>query len=754
MTRSLVQMRLYILLACFCYCHAFIIRHPFHPRKIQGTENRLTPRRQPSVYVSTVNIVNESTTYDGSCSSFTEFLLDRLQRNDKSPITVEGYVIAKRSLGKPLVFCDFQTSNTQGDLCQALLRQDYYTGDHYAGYKRCLLKGTQFRVTGIAAPTRNPGNAVLLIQSLQLLAVPRQIQHIQIILNQALEGAIPMEKVVQACHRTELKLVAPSSSTSLIQEKQHWLKGLAKEIFRSLPDDPHYPKAADQKEISRQERQGNYAMPEAPKEWQRAPPALLLENADVSTLQESLSIEQTLLQQQQQDAEGVTLISVRGWVQNRRRFRGNVTMIALVDDLVLLSEDKREVEMIDTDRLSCLVHPDLLLNNQAGLYSNLLAVGAQVWIQGQLIPDTFLGQSLVWVNDIRLVQSSSQSVTIRHLLDLLDEGNMELDEVADALLLPYQEAKQELLKLDATGRQWKANELASRLQEVSSSMRRVIDPKLLEVMEKYQHVAKSHPVISTEIIEDTVVKLSSLSSLQTKFKAMPFGMPGSKWESKKRPQLVWMGQQIRKVLESHPDYGKRKLSILDIGGGKGSLATYLGQAIDDVQIHVVDISVGAVANGQSKAERLSLPVEFQIADASSSDVVDQIEADVVVALHACGHLSDVALAHAVHRRAGFVIVPCCFNSNPHLQIPKSKTSVADWLGLPLEDWAALKLLAEVQGDIPLASEAIAMVCAVRAEAVTKHLMMRNNDEPVPTISIRSFPIQYSTRNTVLMGMCS
>jgi hypothetical protein len=74
--------------------------------------------------------------------------------------------------------------------------------------------------------------------------------------------------------------------------------------------------------------------------------------------------------------------------------------------------------------------------------------------------------------------------------------------------------------------------------------------------------------------------------------------------------------------------------------------------------------------------------------------------------------------------------------------------------MPPEDWATLKLLAEVQGDIPLASEAIAMVCALRAEAVMKHLMMRNNNEPVPNISIRSFPIQYSTRDTVLMGMCS
>ena len=736
------------MLACLYCCHAFIIRHPCHARKIRGTENRLTQRWQPIFSVSTVNIANESKVAYGSCSSFTEFLLDHLQRNDTSPITVEGYVIAKRSLGKPLVFCDFQASNTQGDLTQVLLRQDYYTGDHYSGYKRCLFKGARFQMTGIAAPTHDPGGVVLLIQSMKLLAVPRQIQHIQIILNQALEGAIPLEQAAHACHRKELQLVAPSSSNS--KEKRHRLKYLAKEIFCSLPDDPHYPKAADQKEFS---RGGNYAMSEAPKEWQRVPPALLIENADVSTIQEYSSIEQALLQQQ--DDKDATLISVRGWVQNRRRFDGNVTMIALVDDLVLLSEDKRELEMIDTDRLSCLVHPDLLPNNQAGLYSNLLAVGAQVWIQGQLIPDTFLGRSLIWVNDIRLVQSSSRSVTIRHLLDLLDEGNMELVEVADALLLPYEDAKQELLKLDEKERQWKANELAIRLQEASSPMRRVIDPTLLEVMEKYRHVAQSHPVIPTKVIEDIDLESSSsLSSLQTKFKAMPFGMPGSKWESKKRPQLVWMGQQIRKVLESHPDYGKRKLSILDIGGGKGSLATYLGQAIDGVQIHVVDICEEAVANGQSKAERLELPVEFQIADASSSDVVDHIEADVVVALHACGHLSDVALAHAVYRRAGFVIVPCCFNSNPNLQIPKSRKSVPDWLGLPPEDWGALKLLAEVQGDIPLASEAIAMVCAVRAEAVTKHLMMRNNDELVPNISIRSFPIEYSTRNTVLMGMCS
>ena len=128
----------------------------------------------------------------------------------------------------------------------------------------------------------------------------------------------------------------------------------------------------------------------------------------------------------------------------------------------------------------------------------------------------------------------------------------------------------------------------------------------------------------------------------------------------------------------------------------------------------------------------------------------------MVALHACGHLSDVALAHAIQRRAGFVIAPCCFNSNPHLKIPPSGETVPEWLGVPPEDWSALKLLAEVQGDIPLASEAIGIICAVRAEAAKSKLeesdaMVANTK---PKIKIRSFPIQYSTRNTVLVGMCS
>jgi len=385
---------------------------------------------------------------------------------------------------------------------------------------------------------------------------------------------------------------------------------------------------------------------------------------------------------------------------------------------------------------------------------------------------------------------------------------MDPKEVSEALAIPYEDVSRLASQSDATERQWKANQLAVQLQDASNnekSRKNMIDSALLQVMEKYRFLSRFHPVISTDIIEkvskedddndndnektDQVssflqnksIQNNGKSILTSKRRKVSFGMPGSKWQIKKKPQLEWMGRQIRSVLESHPDFKKRVLTVIDIGGGKGALANYLGR--DDylskyVQVHVIDICKAAVLNGEKKAKRFDLPIDFQFADASNSNLLDAVKGDVVVALHACGHLSDVALAHAIHRRAGFVIVPCCFNSNPHLMIPVSDgggsssngntTTVPDWLGLPSSDWSALKMLCEVQDDIPLASEAIGILCAVRAEAAKKKISLlsksKENNEasidgnnPDPSeqqIQIRSFPIQYSTRNTVLVGMCS
>lgn len=698
------------------------------------------------------------TDHEDSSFCFTDFLLDYLRRNDTSAITVEGYVLSKRSLGKQLMFCDFQTSS--GELVQTMVRQDYFSGSNYAGYKRCLFKGAKLQLIGIASPTRNPGNVVLMIQSMKLLELPRQIQHIEMILQQAKDCTIPIEEVQRACHlqlQEQPLLLNPQSDD--VSEKR-WLKALAKDIFASLPEDKNYPKAADQRELA---KTGNFILPKAPKEWQTISKALSQTNN--STNPKKGTVQEILLQLQQGKDDCKGPFSVSGWVQNRRRFQDDIATISLVDNLTLLSQDNIGAFNVATDRLTCLVHPKLL--HDAALYLNLLSVGCKVWVQGNTHFSEFLGKPILWVNQIRLVQCSPRSETIRQLLDLFYEHRLGAEEVTEALLLP----KEELYLEDATERQWMANKLAVRLQEAESTATQssVVKPELLAVLKNYEAYTNWHPVIPTNIMidgnneEESEEKCSNPSSLNKNLRMMmpATGMPGSKWQSKKRPQLEWMGHRIRSVLQSHPDYGKRKLSILDIGGGKGQLANYLGKAMSEgVKIHVVDICEGAIANGEQKAKRLNIPVDFQLADASNGSALKDVQADVVVALHACGHLSDVALAHAIQRRAGFVIVPCCFNSNPHLEIPSlspliKKESVSEWLGIPAEDWSSLKLLAEVQGDIPLASKAIGILCAVRVEAARKKLLLSSSTKgQTPAIKILTFPIQYSTRNTVLVGLCS
>jgi len=123
-----------------------------------------------------------------------------------------------------------------------------------------------------------------------------------------------------------------------------------------------------------------------------------------------------------------------------------------------------------------------------------------------------------------------------------------------------------------------------------------------------------------------------------------------------------------------------------------------------------------------------------------------------VALHACGHLSDVALGHAVQNNAGaFVICPCCFLSNPQLRLPTTEEEVHQFLNITSEEWSALKLLAEVQGDFTLSNRAIHTICAVRARAVEREMLLSHNNNSNCSIQIKRFPVRYTTRNICIVG---
>ena len=63
--------------------------------------------------------------------------------------------------------------------------------------------------------------------------------------------------------------------------------------------------------------------------------------------------------------------------------------------------------------------------------------------------------------------------------------------------------------------------------------------------------------------------------------------------TKKRPQLRFMTQEIGAVLHAHPAWGKRPLHIVDIGGGKGLLSEHLAREFGDA-VQVLGVLGGRV----------------------------------------------------------------------------------------------------------------------------------------------------------------
>ena len=126
-----------------------------------------------------------------------------------------------------------------------------------------------------------------------------------------------------------------------------------------------------------------------------------------------------------------------------------------------------------------------------------------------------------------------------------------------------------------------------------------------------------------------------------------------------------------------------------------------------------------------------------------------------------------ALGHAVSQGAGFVICPCCFRSNPHLRVSIPKESkdegnadvdielvtAEEFLDVDPDQYTSLKQLAELQGDIKLASKAMHTINALRASAVNR-LWQRKKESPETeriSTSVKTFPIGFSTRNFCLVG---
>lgn len=121
------------------------------------------------------------------------------EEEEESPnrkiIAVQGYLTHRRKLGSSLAFIDLiagkQSENDETDtppvLLQALLKKQEYQHHRSSSNFKSLLKslhpGTFLYLEGRASKTNNPGEAVLMIQYLEIRKVSRNPEHVRGILS-------------------------------------------------------------------------------------------------------------------------------------------------------------------------------------------------------------------------------------------------------------------------------------------------------------------------------------------------------------------------------------------------------------------------------------------------------------------------------------------------------------------------------------------------------------------------------------------
>ena len=530
-------------------------------------------------------------------------------------------------------------------------------------------------------------------------------------------------------------------------------------------------------------------LPSAPVEYAMAPDLNGLQQQTddkIYSVEYILNARSSLRKGDQRNRPCFSPFTISGWIQNRRRFADNITVLELVDEYSSIASSEKEIsserqgsaDSFEKDieerteklkrlwdaRVYCVLHPSAIGGDEsADTYGNICASGARIMLSGFLSASMeesdSTNNSKFWVADARLLRSSWRPTVVRHVLDLLKEGKIPIDEAADSLSLPGGYAQAEEItegSMTTTECQWLAAELSRSLQGANSRVGR-LTPDMKEALGAFEGARSDFPIHAADnddFDEFSRGRNSGVSVILDSTGSPVRDSPtASRWQRSKRPQLEWMVSEVEDVLRSHPEYGKRTLKIIDVGGGKGHLSNLLAEHFGEaVEVNVVDISKSVINNGMMRAMRRGLEnIRYDAKDATTLDVSG---VDVVVALHACGALSDVALGHAVSNGAGFVICPCCFRSNPQLRTPMPKqtlVTVPEWLSVDPTQYEHLKQLAEIQGDASVSGQAMHTICALRGTAVKRHWRSTVFPNSNISVNIKTFPIGFSTRNHCIIG---
>ena len=127
-----------------------------------------------------------------------------------------------------------------------------------------------------------------------------------------------------------------------------------------------------------------------------------------------------------------------------------------------------------------------------------------------------------------------------------------------------------------------------------------------------------------------------------------------------------------------------------------------------------------------------------------------IKADLVVALHACGGLSDVALTVAARSGASCLVCTCCFGQH------RALSPAASWGCPPAAtsglDEAGKDVLCRMADSVEpaIANEARRIISSFRLGRLRASVRA---DRRLVDATIRTFPAAFSRQNVVLSAVC-
>ena len=228
---------------------------------------------------------------------------------------------------------------------------------------------------------------------------------------------------------------------------------------------------------------------------------------------------------------------------------------------------------------------------------------------------------------------------------------------------------------------------------------------------------------------------------------------------KKVPQLRWMLWHVEQLLAARSSPQTR---ILDLGCGKGDLALLLAASMPERVVFGIDTNKAAIAAARSRAAAAGLSnAHFTCGDArtllqhdstggtrrqadsgdGAGSLSDLHGVDALVALHACGGLSDTALAIAAQFGASALVCSCCFNKHRRM------SPAADW-GLQESEKDVLCRMADCM-DPTISAEARRVISGMRLARASAISKSARGGRMVKQTRIYMFPEAFSRQNFVL-----